>query len=511
MAWYFCVNGILGVAMDDRGTARRNVFGRMRSASMEALGERSLTRRLLVLVVLSILVAEVLFYVPSVAAYRNQWLAERLNAALIASLALDVTPDHRLPENLRAELLARAGVIAVSRKDEHRRALILAADLPVPPAAFYDLDTTDFLGAVGQTAETLLAGDGRIIRVAGTPAMRSEAGSVIDIVIAETPLRHALLAYSSRMFWISLALSGLTAALIFTGFNRILIRPIARLIWSMLRFREAPEDAGRVIVPSARADEIGAAERALASMQEELRAALSHKTRLAALGTAMSKINHDLRNMLATAQLVSDRLAASQDPAVQREAPKLMRALDRAIMLTTETLRYGRNEEPAPQPRRFRLADVVDEVASALPLALLRFENRVDGSLLLEADPDQVYRILLNLTRNAVEALTGRDGVGGMLVVEGRRGSDGGIIIEVSDDGPGIPARIRTHLFEPFASARADSVQTPLKPSETGGTGLGLAISRELARAHGGDIMLVRSDPAGTVFRVILPDRAHFH
>jgi signal transduction histidine kinase len=487
--------------MDDRSTARRNVFARMRSAGMEALGERSLTRRLLVLVVLSILVAEVLFYVPSVAAYRNQWLAERLNAALIASLALDATPDHRLPENLRAELLARAGVIAVSRKDEHRRALILAADLPVPPAAFYDLDNTDFLGSVGQTAETLLAGDGRIIRVAGTPGMRSEAGSVIDIVIAETPLRHALVAYSSRMFWISLALSGLTAALIFTSFNRILIRPIGRLIWSMLRFREAPEDAGRVIVPSARADEIGAAERALASMQEELRAALSHKTRLAALGTAMSKINHDLRNMLATAQLFSDRMAESQDPAVQREAPKLMRALDRAIMLTTETLRYG----------RFRLADVVDEVASALPLALLRFENRVDGSLLLEADPDQVYRILLNLTRNAVEALTGRDGVGGMLVVEGRRGSDGGIIIEVSDDGPGIPARIRTHLFEPFASARAESVQAPLKPSETGGTGLGLAISRELARAHGGDIMLVRSDPAGTVFRVILPDRAHFH
>jgi len=485
---------------------------RVTDAFAGMLGRHSLSRRLLVLVVLCIMFAEVLFYIPSLARYRDQWLAERLNAALIASLALDATPDHQLPQNLRAELLARAGVLAVSRKDANMRTLVLAADLPAPPAAFYDLDRTDFLGSIAQTAETLFAGDGRIVRVAGTPGMRAPgAGSVIDIVIAETPLRHALLGYSSRIFWISLAISGLTAFLIFASFNRILIRPIGRLIWSMLRFREAPEDASRVIAPSARADEIGAAEQALAAMQEELRAALTHKTRLAALGTAMSKINHDLRNMLATAQLISDRMADSRDPAVQREAPKLMRALDRAIKLTTDTLRYGRTEEPAPQPRAFRLADLVDEVAAALPVSPVRFENKVERELMLEADPDQVYRILFNLARNAIEALAAQER--GVVIVEAIRLGDGGIVIEVQDDGPGIPARVQTHLFEPFASARSETPRLSPPPGtvETGGTGLGLAISRELARAHGGDLTLVRSDGTGTVFRVVLPDRAHFH
>jgi signal transduction histidine kinase len=206
-------------------------------------------------------------------------------------------------------------------------------------------------------------------------------------------------------------------------------------------------------------------------------------------------------------------MADSQDPAVQREAPKLMRALDRAITLTTETLRYGRTEEPAPQPRPFRLADLVDEVAAALPVSPVRVENRVDRALTLEADPDQVYRMLFNLARNAVEALSAQDR--GLLIVEGRRQADGGIVIEVQDDGPGIPARIRSHLFEPFASARGEPARAALPaapgtaPSE--GTGLGLAISRELARAHGGDLTLVRSDGTGTVFRVVLPDRAHFH
>jgi signal transduction histidine kinase len=500
--------------MDAEYRGSHRLLERLKDAFAASFGRRSLTRRLLVLVVLCIMIAEVLFFIPSISRFRYQWLAERLNAALIASLSLDAAPDRGLPENLRAELLARAGVLAVSRKDTHKRALILAADLPAPPAAFYDLDAPGAQVAAWQTFETLLAGDGRIIRVAGTPGMKAEAGSVIDIVIAETPLRHALLAYAGRLFWLSLAISVITAFLIFASFNRILIRPIGRLIDSMLRFREAPEDAGRVIQPSGRADELGAAERALAAMQEELRTALAQKTRLAALGTAVSKINHDLRNMLATAQLISDRLSGSQDPAVQREAPKLMRALDRAIKLTTDTLRYGGAEEPMPQPRRFRLAELVEEVSAALPASSVRFENRVDPALMLDADPDQVYRILFNLARNAVQALDG-DGQEGTLAVNGRRAPDGGIAIEVVDNGPGIPARVQTHLFEPFASARGEAGQNaPRPPSQaagTGGTGLGLAISRELARAHGGDLVLVKSDGAGTVFRVVLPDRAHFH
>ena len=466
----------------------------------------SLTRRLLVLVILLASFVEIFFFVPALARFRDDWLYDRLNAALIASLALDATPDHRVPDALGMELLSRAGVLAVSRKDANMRTMVLRGDLTAPPALYYDLDAHGLSGILNSftgAAGTLLAGDGRIIRVYGTPNMRRPGADtsypVIDIVIAETPLRHAMIGYFRRVLWGSLLISGLTAFLAFAGFNRILVHPIRRLVDSMLRFREAPEDASRVIQPSGRADEIGEAEAALAAMQRELRAALSHKSRLAALGGAVSKINHDLRNMLASAQLFSDRMAESRDPVVQSQAPKLMRALDRAIELTSDTLRYGRAEEPTPHPQRFLLGDLIDEVQSALPNSAVRIENRTSRALTIEADPDQVYRMVLNLARNALEALESRGGEGAVIIV-GSRDDDGSVAIEVMDDGPGIPSPLRAHLFEPFATGR-----------RAGGTGLGLAISRELARAHGGDLLLVKSDPGGTVFRIMLPDRAHFH
>jgi signal transduction histidine kinase len=469
-------------------------------------GGISLTGRLLILVVLLASFVEIVFFVPTLARYRDQWLSERLNAALIASLALDAAPDHRIPDALGMELLSRAGVLAVSRKDANRRAMVLRADLPAPPELYYDLDIhglPGFMNSVAGAAGTLLKGDGRIIRVSGTPDMRRPGADasypVIDIVVAERPLRDAMIGYFRRVIWGSLVISGLTAFLAFASFNRILVHPIRRLVESMLRFREAPEDARRVIQPTGRSDEIGEAEQALAAMQRELRSALNQKTRLAALGGAVSKINHDLRNMLASAQLFSDRMAESSDPVVQSQAPKLMRALDRAIELTSNTLRYGRADEPAPRPQRFFLADLVDEVQGALPNSAARFENRTPRDLTIEADPDQVYRMVLNLARNALEALEseGRDGA---VIIAGVRDPGGTVAIEVIDDGPGIPVPLKAHLFEPFASGR-----------RVGGTGLGLAISRELARAHGGDLLLVRSDPEGTVFRITLPDRAHFH
>src|SRR4029079_9562465 len=109
----------------------------------------------------------------------------------------------------------------------------------------------------------------------------------------------------------------------------------------MLRFSENPEDASRIIVPSQRRDEIGTAERELAHMQSELTQTLQQKNRLAALGLAVSKISHDLRNMLASAQLISDRLGSLPDLTVQRFAPKLIASLGRAISFCEGTLRFG--------------------------------------------------------------------------------------------------------------------------------------------------------------------------
>ncbi len=125
----------------------------------------------------------------------------------------------------------------------------------------------------------------------------------------------------------------MTAALVYLSLQWLLVRPMRRMTASMTRFREDPEDASRMIVPSGRADEIGLAESELAVMQETVRQALGQRARLAALGTAVTKINHDLRNILSTARLVTDGLTASAAPEVRRLAPRLIDAIDRAVAL----------------------------------------------------------------------------------------------------------------------------------------------------------------------------------
>jgi signal transduction histidine kinase len=266
-----------------------------------------------------------------------------------------------------------------------------------------------------------------------------------------------------------------------------------RITSAMVTFRKAPQSEASVIAPSLRSDEIGIAEAELARMQEDLRTALNQKTRLAALGTAVSKVNHDLRNILATAHLVSERLESSADPEVRQVTPTLIRTIDRAIDLCTQTLAYGKAEEPAPRRRPVLLQDLVEEVRPSVGLPAdggVVWRDEVPAGFTLHVDRDQIFRVLLNLCRNAVQAM----GDAGELSISAGR-ADGRIAIEIADTGPGLPARARERLFEPFTgSARA------------GGTGLGLVIARDLVRAHGGDLSLARSGPEGTTFRVELPD-----
>src|SRR6478736_3402271 len=149
------------------------------------------------------------------------------------------------------------------------------------------------------------------------------------------------------------------------------------------------------------------AERELSSMQSDLVSMLHQKSRLAALGLAVSKINHDLRNLLATAQLISDQLATVPDPRVQRFAPKLVRSLERAIDFCQSTLSYGRAQEAAPDRRRIAVDPVINEVRESLGLAAdsatITWVNHLERGLTIDADPDQLFRILLNLARNAVQ------------------------------------------------------------------------------------------------------------
>ncbi len=455
---------------------------------------RSLSGRLLLLTIAFALAVQIVVYAPIVAGAHQDLLRSRIAAAQTAVLALEATQNNQVSPRLRQELLANAGAVAVALKRDEARLLFLADEAPQPVSKSYDLRDSDWVAAIGDAAQTLWGDGSRTLRIVDTP--RLGGGQFIEAIVLEKPIHDALAEFAWRSFLIGLAIALAIGVLVFLTLNFALVRPIRRIIRSMTAFRAAPEDGANVLSPSGRRDEIGDAEAALAGMQGDIRDALSQRAHLAAMGAAVAKINHDLRNMLSGAQLASENLEQSRDPHVRRMAPRLMRMLDRAIALTTDTLTYGKAGERAPTPAPLNLADLVQEVSApggALAAAHTRFVNAVPRDFVMNADSEQLYRILLNLIRNAVQAIEASGG-GGTLTISASR-QNGRVTIEVTDTGPGIPDHILPHLFEPFGAS-----------GKTGGTGLGLAIARELARGHGGDLALLRTGAAGTVFRLTLPD-----
>jgi signal transduction histidine kinase len=454
---------------------------------------QSLSGRLLLFTIAFVMLAEALLYFPSAARFYHDQLANRLAAAQIAVLALDQGDPQTLSPQLKNELLANAGVRAVALKRNNTRRLYLAETMPPEVSLSIDLRDVTLVGLTGYALDSMIMGDGRTLRIIGQP--RLQGGEFIEAIVDEAPIRAELLTYSTRIFELSLFISIMTASLVFATLFFTLVRPMQRLTQSMVSFQEKPEDAQRIIVPSQREDEIGQSERVLAAMQTEIRQALQQREHLAALGSAVAKIQHDLRNILSSAQLASDRLAASNDPAVRQLAPRLMRSIDRAIELATNTLKYGRAEEAPAHRHRQALLPLAEEAMHAALAAgdgRAAWRNEIPPDLEVDADGEQLLRILINLGRNAVQALEGRQD--GRVTISARH-TDDGVAIDASDNGSGIPEQVLKHLFEAFAGR-----------GRIGGTGLGLAIARELARGHGGDVVMLRTGPEGTTFRITIPD-----
>jgi len=456
-----------------------------------------LSGKLLLLTIPMILIAGFLIYVAAIANFRINRLNDRLAAANTAALVLDAAPSGMVPESLARQILTSIGARAVAIKMGQQRRLLASADLPEAIDHDIDMRTMTVWSAIVDSFETMMESGNEVIRVVG--GARGGA-QFIEVVIDEVPLRQAMYRFSGNLLLVSLGIAALTAALVYFALHYLFVRPMRRLTASLVGFHENPESSARIIMPSRRGDEIGVAERELSDMQHDLVSMLHQKSRLAALGLAVSKINHDLRNLLASSQLLSDQLASVPDPRVQRFAPKLMRSLERAIAFCQSTLSYGRAQEAAPDRRMVLVEPVVDEVRESAGLATdasVAWVSAIERGLAIDADPDQLFRVLLNLVRNAAQALESRprgDGAAQQIRITGRR--EGTVaIIEVSDTGPGVPVRAREHLFEAF--------QTSGRP---GGSGLGLAIAAELVRAHGGDIHLVEGT-IGATFRLAIPDR----
>ena len=462
---------------------------------------RGLSGKVLLLTIIFVMLGEILIFLPSIANFRIQWLKGHIAQAEIAALAAEAAPDQILSSDLRSEILMGAGVLVVSLQKGESRQLALRSDGDYMIDASFDLRTTMWYHAIMDAFGAMWAGETRVISVTDVPPNMS--GDLIEIALREQPLRTAMFRYGINILLLSIFLSLLVAGMIFAALNWVLVKPMQRLTRNMVEFGQNPEDFSRIIKPGSRHDEIGIAERELRDMQTELATMLQQKNHLAALGLAVSKVSHDLRNMLTSAQLISDRLANVEDPTVKRFAPKLIGSLDRAIEFLSQTLKFGRAQELPPSRQRLGLRELVDEVIEAAVVqaaSRIMILNNVPPGVSVDADREQLVRILTNLARNAIQAVESlqaerQDAPDGIIAIEARR--EGSVaVIEIRDNGPGIPNQIRDRLFQAFQSA-----------ARQGGTGLGLAIAAELVRAHGGDIRLQSSTDAGTCFIVTIPDQ----
>ncbi len=468
-----------------------------------------LSSKLLVLTMVVIMLTEIFVFVPSVANFRLTWLANHFVTGEATSLALEKLPDQDIPEEIRNQLLAltQTEMIVVRREGASR--VLATKEMPGEVVRHVQLKKPgreQALRSITEAFDTLIFGGDRIIRLYGPMQQRS---GTLELLMKEKPLRDAMLTYAGNVLLISLAISILAGLAVFLTLRQLLIRPMQRISSTMLAFAEDPEDASLVIEPSGRRDEIGVAEEQLATMQKQLRGTLTQQRHLADLGLAVSKINHDLRNILASASLFSDRLTGLSDPTVQRLAPRLIRTIDRAIDYTGSVLAYGKAGEALPQKVLIRLHRLCEDVAETLALSPVNLEetesdkaivwvNDIEPDFEIEADAEQLFRVLLNLSRNAVQAMeTQKDtAVVRRLSVQANRHANKVHII-ISDTGPGFPNGARKNLFAAFHTS-----------SRSGGTGLGLAIAAELIRAHGGSISLMETDAPGAHFEIVLPQSA---
>ncbi|OYW80563.1 MAG: two-component sensor histidine kinase [Asticcacaulis sp. 32-58-5] len=417
-----------------------------------------LSGRLMIVSAVFVVAVEVLILIPSLASFQERWLIDRIRQAEIASLALDASSEKTVTEDLSRQLLTSAGAKYLAIQTKVRK-----------------------------------------------------GGELIEIIVPAEPLKQELKTYLGSMLRMSMTISLAAGFLVFVGLSIFIVRPIQNLTRVVATFKANPEDMTNAPKLSGRRDEIGHIEEELAAMQAEVRHALTSRARLAALGQAVSKINHDLRNMLTSAQMASDRLAASPDPMVAKALPRLERALDRALNLAQNVLNYGKSDEVAPQIQIVRLRDMAYAAAEDAGLGLtpkspepVRFALKASKGFHFDADPEHMHRLLVNLMRNARQAIerqpnrqiydsVARKGPLGRVTLTATKTADD-VILRLSDNGPGIPEKIREQLFRPFsATAQSD------------GTGLGLAIARELAQTHGGDVHLAQTGPDGTTFEIRLP------
>lgn len=468
------------------------------STMIDGFISRRLSSKLLLLTIGFVMLAELVLFIPSAAVFRQDWLSERTQQAGLLAQALTGVPDYEASEILTKQFMADTDVMLMAAKRDGMTELMLGAP-PSDGRSVIEIDMRDpnrFPSLIAPFQD-IFSGGKETLRVKAISPVQGQDG--LDLLIPRDKLRRALVEYCKDIFWLSLIIAIITGGLIYWAMSALIIRPVKRLAEDMTAFRENPEHRRAVISRPNRKDEIGQLEREFIDMKQSQRAAFRQRERLAGLGLAVAKINHDLRNVLTSALLISDRLSMNPDEKMSNMGERLTRTVERGIGLTEDVLSYSKAETADPQIQDTRIAFTIGEAAADVIAQFpgTQFRNTVPTDLMVRTDPDHAYRIFHNLFRNAAQAMAANGGADRRLQV-GADISDGLAELRISDTGPGLPDRAKENLFQAFSSAQAHSANTK-------STGLGLSISKELAKAQGGDLNLMSSDESGTRFVLTLP------
>src|SRR5271169_4651911 len=440
-----------------------------------------LAARVLAVTIGFVLLAMSLFYVTRLTAHREMLLHGKISAVQTTVDAFGMAGPTPPPQDLSQKILNSVDVKWMAIETPAGRHEFVTAGGPLESVESIVADDSSYLESMAATFHALFAAPGTVVNLSA-PAQANEPA--IEFAFDETTLVQSLRRVSGNFLTISLTIAAVVTCVLWAALWSMVLRPVRRLTSNIIAFGESPQDASRVIAPSERRNEIGRAEAALAVMQRSLAHELAERKRMAELGMAVARINHDLRNMLSAAQLISDRLATIPDPLAQRLAPRLVATLDRAIQFCQSTLTYGAGRELPPSRRRFDLSELVRqavESAQAESGEAIDYDVDIPPRFCLYADPDHILRVFENLSRNAAEALMakGAEDDRPKAIRFAAIRTDGLALIEISDTGPGFPADQAARIFEPFH-----------KSTSQAGAGLGLAIAADLVTRNGGAIAL---------------------
>lgn len=342
----------------------------------------------------------------------------------------------------------------------------------------------------------------------GVPMIGAYAPAANGAILATIKVPSSVVYVTARELLSDLKVVALllfaVAAIASLVFARRLSKPLEELT-------EAAEKVGQgqfeVSVESTSGDEIGALSRSFNRMTDELRerdaklaganAALVQSEKLAAFGQLGAGIAHEVKNPLAGilghAQLTLRKL--DEDSPVKKNLKVIETETRRCTEIISNLLQFARQESGKMEPTD---VNVVVEAALRIVDHQLGVNNvRISKELAADlpscqANANQLQQAIMNFAINAQQAM-GSDG--GSLVVRTRRGDAGAVIIEVEDDGPGVPEDVRGKIFEPFFST---------KPAGQG-TGLGLSVTYGIIKDHGGEVWVEDAPGGGARFVVSLP------